>query len=478
MIAAHPLELVGHARPRLAPPVPARSDVAELEAEAVSLGMPLIPWQSTAGRYVYALGFDDRWLYPEVAVVVSRQNGKTKLLKPHVMRRLRMGRRILHLAQTRELPRRLHLELVPIVMREFPDAIIRRGAGQETIELPPSEERPNGALYVIAAATSGGARGLSSIDDLLVDEVRELDEYTMAAATPTTIASLNPQTLYLSNAGHESTEVLNAIRKRGEEGDPALAYLEWSASPERDPGDRAGWAEANPSLGHRAFPTLEGTLERIYTSSRMAGNMAHFETEYLCRWVKTMRETLVDLELWQKCEGVLSAPTKVFMGISLDPEGQRASAAIAWQQSDNTMELRSLVEATGSPINVDKLGRDLREMARTNHVTTVGFDPLTDSVLAKYFPRTEAIAGQKYANASARFVTLVESGKMRWADCAAVGNDLTWTARKEHDESGSFQAVRANDERPITAALAAIRAVMLASTPPFERKPRVGVGHG
>jgi hypothetical protein len=43
-----------------------------------------------------------------------------------------------------------------------------------------------------------------------------------------------------------------------------------------------------------------------------------------------------------------------------------------------------------------------------------------------------------------------------------------WTARKALDE-GRFEAVRADDKRPITAALAAIRAVWLASGP----RPRV-----
>ena len=471
MPVAAPLK--GRSKPRLAPPVPARSAVADFKAEADKLGMPLIPWQETVGRYLYALGLDDRWLYPEVAAVVSRQNGKTRLLKPHVVRRLRMGRRILHIAQTRELPRRLFVELVPVVMREFPDAIIRRGAGQETIELP------NGGLYLIAASTSGGARGISSIDDLLVDEVRELDEYFVGAAVPTTIASLNPQILYLSNAGHESSDVLNAIRKRAEEGDPALAYLEWSAAPGRATDDRLGWAEANPSLGHPAFPTLGATLERVYSSSRLGGSIAHFETEHLCRWVSTLRQRLVDENVWLKGETELEMPTRSFMGIALDPKGQRASAAVAWLREDRTIGLRLLFDVPGNPIDTDKLGPDIRETARQYGVANVGYDPLTDALLAKFFPKAEPIAGQKYANASARFVSVIESRKIRWADAGAVTTDLTWTAKKPHDESGSFQAVRGNDERPITAVLAAIRAVWLASEPKpttFTRKPTRAVG--
>ena len=129
------------------------------------------------------------------------------------------------------------------------------------------------------------------------------------------------------------------------------------------------------------------------------------------------------------------------------------------------MGLRLLFDVTGHPINTDALGKDLREMAARMGVAVVCFDPLTDAELAKFFKKSEPISGGKYANATARFVTVVAARRLRWHDVGQVTDELTWTARKPHDESGSYQAVRANDDRPITAALAAIRAVWLASGP-------------
>jgi len=85
--------------------------------------------------------------------------------------------------------------------------------------------------------------------------------------------------------------------------------------------------------------------------------------------------------------------------------------------------------------------------------------------MLKYLRKTKAVSGREHANASARFVNAVTGGTLHWTDADAVTDDLTWTSRKPHDESGSFQAVRADDDRPITAALAAIRAVWLASGP-------------
>lgn len=448
--------LVGSPTPRIGPPTPARSSVKEFEAQAEAIGLKLFPWQSVAGRYIYALGPKDLWLYPEAAVVVARQNGKSELLMPHVIRRLAMGRRILHAAQTRELPRKFFFRLLPLVETAWPLARIRRGAGQETIELP------DGGFYTITAASGGGPRGLS-IDDLLLDELRELDEDFVGAALPTLTVSANPQVLYLSNAGEDSSDVLNAVRKRGLE-DPSLAYLEWSSAPERAADDRDGWAEANPSLGH--FPQLIATLERAHRSAVLAGNLARFETEHLCRWVSSMRERLVGEPQWSLCHSPdLEGARNASMGVSMSPDGKRASVAVAWMREDDSVGLRMAINGTGNPIVTDELGRDIKALAAKLGIRQFGFDPLTDAELAKFFKKPTPISGQKFANASAIFVNRVNAGKVRWADADSVTDDLTWTSRKQDHETGSYQAVRAQDDRPITAALAAIRAVWLASGP-------------
>lgn len=448
--------LLGRPTPRIGPPTPARTLLKDFEAQAKGIGLTLLPWQSCAGRYLYALGPDDLWLYPEVAVVVSRQNGKSELLMPHVMRRLAMGRRILHAAQTRELPRKFFFRLLPLVEKAWPDARVRRGAGQETIELG------NGGVYQVTAATGGGPRGVS-IDDLLLDELRELEEDFVGAALPTLTVSPNPQVVYLSNAGEDSSEVLNSVRKRASE-DPTLAYLEWSAAPERSADDRQGWAEANPSLGH--FPQLLASLERAHRAAVLSGNLARFETEHLCRWVSSMRERLVDEFSWVLGkEPDLEAPRSPALAVSMSPDGKRASVAVAWMRPDDSVGLRLLFDVTGSPIDTDALGRDVKQVASKLGIRQVGYDPLTDAELAKFFHKPTPISGQGFANASATFVNRVNARKIRWESADAVTDDLTWTSRKQDHETGSYQAVRAQDDRPITASLAAIRAVWLASGP-------------
>lgn len=460
-----PDELVGHAHPRIAPPVPARSRYREFKVSASEMGIRLMDWQEQAARYITATAPGGVHLYREVCILVARQQGKTTLMKPHIIRELRAGRKVLHIAQNRNLPRQMFGMIADAMSETDADLFPRRrgkiiwprfGAGQEELVLT------NGGSYRIAASSRGGARGMST-DTVIIDELREMesDEVT-AAAEPTLTMSADPQIIYLSNAGSDASVVLNAVRARAGK-DEALAYLEWSAAPERAADDREGWAEANPALGH--FPPVLRSLEDAYRRALLSGNLAEFETERLCRWVVTMRERLVSEFAWAECHiDTLADARRPYMAVSMDPSGTRASAAIAWRIDEDAIGLRLLFDVTGSPIDADKLGRDLRETALRLGVPLVGFDPQTDAGLAKAFRcKTEPISGNKFANATSTFELAVRSRHLRWTDAAQVTDDLTWTARKPDSESGSFSAVRANDDRPITAALASIRAVWLAS---------------
>lgn len=463
--------LLGHAHPRIAPPMP-EADLSAFHEACRLLGIVPLPWQDVAAHYLEARDPDGRRTFRDVVLLVARQNGKTEQIKPYIVRCLKAGLSVLHIAQNRDLPRDM-FGAVAEGLSDSPELFPtrrgrtiwpRHGSGQEEIKLR------NGGVYRIAASNRGGARG-RSVDVLIIDETRELvDDDVMAAAKPTQTAADDPVTIYLSNAGDDDSVVLNGLRERARSGeDPRLAWLEWSAAPERAADDREGWAEANPSLGH--FPNMLNELEAAYLASRLEGKTAHFETEHLCRWVPTMRESLVPADLWERCaDAALPEPQRPVMAVSMDPDGRRASAAVAWRQPDGSIALRLELEATGDPIDTDKLGAYLRDRAKVLHVTETGFDPMTDAALARYLPRVESVVGTKYANACARFVSAVESGTLRWADAEAVTGDLLYTARKENDERGSFEAIRGKDDRPITAALAAIRAVWLASKPPVRHR--------
>ena len=293
MLAVEPVSrrkpLVGSPKPRLAPPTPARANVAEFQALALTLGLDLYPWQVTASRYLTAKDANGHPLYREVAAVVARQNGKTRLLLPLVVMHLKAGHRVIHAAQHLRMPGDFHRELAETLVAKFPELLpAKRGiiwrAGQESIHVM------GGGVYQIVAATGGAPRGLTS-DLVIIDELRELtDDRFLAGIKPTMVAKADAQIVYLSNAGTSESVVLNALRARAGQ-DQRLAYLEWSASPELAPDDIGGWLQANPAIGHK-----EGLLANLgdeYRAALLGGTMASFETEHLCRWVAAMDERLV-----------------------------------------------------------------------------------------------------------------------------------------------------------------------------------------
>ena len=466
-----PMIIYGHERPRVGPPLPARSGVASFREVATDLGITLMPWQEVAASYLTARGPGGILRYPEVCIVVARQNGKTALMKPLIVQRLLEGKRIMHMAQIRDLARQMftmiadsfeatgHQHLLP--MRRGRIQWPRRGGGSEEIILT------NGGTYRIAAANRGSSRG-SANDLVIIDELREArDDEVIAAAEPTLTMSKDPQMVYLSNAGDDNSIVLNAVRSRSGK-DPALAYLEWSAAPGRKADDIEGWAEANPALGH--FPSVLASLEKAYRAHSLDGTMTVFETERLCRWVTTMRPSLLNMGAWN-LSGVpeLGVGRKVFMGIAIDPRSWRASACIAWQTGDG-IGLRCVMDVPES--DVDVIGQRIAELVTKYRVRQVAYDPLTDAQLAKFVRTPKPISGQTAANASFTFVNLVEANRLRWSDAGPVSDDLVWTARQNTDHRGVYTAVRSSDDRPITAVLAAIRAVWLAADKPVTT-PRI-----
>lgn len=453
----------GRERPRLSPPLPLRHEAPAVLAEADRLGLSLYPWQRRALRYPTATVPGGGVLYPEVAIIVARQNGKTTISEPLVVRWLRLGLRVMHVAHTRELPREM-FDLIATALSDEPELFPRRrgriiwpryGAGQEEIKLN------NGGRYRIAAARTGGARGFPN-DRVIVDELREMYSHDfMGALLPTLVASPDPQVVYLSNAGTDESVVLNAIRDRAGS-DPALAYLEWSAAPQRQTADRDGWLEANPSAGHR--PGLWRNLERAYESARLGGTLGQFETENLCRWVHTILPPIVRIEGWQELHADSPPPRRPVLGLALDPAGRRASAALAWQRDDGRVATRLVADELGEPVDVPAFGEALRRLAKEQRVRRVAYDAATDQELAKYVTKPESVSGAKMTNASSMFVTLVEGRNLTW-DGEPVTADIEWTGRRTHAAPGTWTAVPLSDEHPVTGMLATIRAVWLASGP-------------
>jgi len=140
--------------------------------------------------------------------------------------------------------------------------------------------------------------------------------------------------------------------------------------------------------------------------------------------------------------------------------------------SDGRIACVELMDVSGDPIDVKQLGTDLAALVRQHGAKKAAYASWTDKDIARYVPIAEALDGKEFANASENFARVIMQGRLAWDNADDITTDLAWTARRSHD-SGAWIAVPATPERSVTAVLAAIRAVWLASAPK-PPAPRIG----
>ena len=267
---------------------------------AESLSIDLMPSQRFALTHGLETHEDGSYRFRTVLVLMSRQNGKTTIAELLSLWRMSTERRALVLGTSTNLEtaRESWAAAVDLAEDEMPDQVasVKRGALDTSLRLL------NGSRYKVAAANRRGGRGLS-VDLGLADELREHQSWdAWGAMSGTTTARPNPQIWAFSNAGDDTSVVLNHQRDAAlahiqtGEGDDSLGLFEWSAEAGCELDDREAWAQANPALGHTI---TEATLVSKLASSPPAV----FRTEHLCQRVQTM-DAAIDLNVWRESADV------------------------------------------------------------------------------------------------------------------------------------------------------------------------------
>jgi phage terminase large subunit-like protein len=307
---------------------------------------------------------------------------------------------------------------------------IRYANGTESIELK------NGHRLDVVAATRDGSRGRTA-SFLYIDELREISEEGYRAATPTTRAKMNSQSLYTSNAGDSFSTVLNDLRERAlSSPPPTFGFYEYSAPPFSKITDRAGWAMANPALG---YTVTEEALEEAVATQPIETT----KTEMLCMWITSTASPWPHLSVEESGDKDLKltpGPLTIF-AFDVAPSRRDGSLVMGQVLTDGRIGV-AVLEIFHSDVSIDELfvANAIAKWAKIYYPRSVCYDKYTTASIAK---RLEVngiqildISGTKGYQASGDLYEalsnkrLVHSGQdelvTSMANCAAKESDASW----------------------------------------------------
>jgi phage terminase large subunit-like protein len=454
-------QLVGSPTPRVQTPRPSGpSRGADLIDLAEALGQPLLPWQQYVADAAHVVDDRGRWKHSTAGVLISRQNGKTHLLRLRIIAGLLLWdeRLVLATAQSREVA----LEMFRGVVEMFEDTPwlarqvkrVSRTNGKEELELL------GGARFKIVAPSEGGARGYSA-DLVIIDEARQhrtTDAY--AALVYTTQARPNPQVWAVSNAGDAGSTVLNSLRDQALQsianGEPGpLGWWEWSAEPGAKLDDTDAWVAANPALGHLVQP--ESLLARIKSDPPEI-----VRTEMLCQWVETL-DSPFPAGTWAECyhENLeLDPDLPTFLAIDVTPD-RRDAALVAVQQLDEDAENLAafVLDSWHADDTIDdrKVAGQVATRAREYHARVVAFDRWTAAGIASRVAQVGIpvgdVSGSAFTQACDELLGAIVSKRLRHAGQPLLTEQVAASARKQTGDGG-WRIVRRQSAGPVCASVA------------------------
>jgi phage terminase large subunit-like protein len=308
---------------------------------------------------------------------------------------------------------------------------IRHANGTESIEML------SGARLDVVAATRDGSRGRSVNGLLYVDEIREITEDGFRAATPTTRAHPNSQTLLTSNAGDAFSTVLNDLRERAIDYPPkSFGFYEYSAPQYCKINDRQAWALANPSLGYTI--TEEAIEEAIATSP-----IENTRTETLCQWIDSLSSPWQHGILEETTDNTLEMAIGAYtiFGFDVSPSRRNGSLVAGQLLPDGRIGI-GILETYSSQVAIDelKMAASIKAWCDIYKPRLVCFDKYATQTIADRLKNagviTEDVSGQQFYKACGDLAEglnnhrVVHNGQAEFIqqmnNCAAKVNDSAW----------------------------------------------------
>jgi phage terminase large subunit-like protein len=429
--------LRGATKPRVhSPLLKGTSKLQDVKDLCEIVKMPLLPWQEFVLKDMLTTDKKGNWIRKTNLILVARQNGKTHLARMLILTHLlKWNTNVLIMSSNRSMALDTFRQVTSLL--ETNDHLkgfvkqIRHANGTESIEML------SGARLDVVAATRDGSRGRSVNGLLYIDEVREITEDGFRAATPTTRAHPNSQTLLTSNAGDAFSTVLNDLRERALDYPPkSFGYYEYSAPQYCKINDREAWAMANPSLGYTI--TEEAIEEAIATSP-----IENTRTETLCQWIDALSSPWPHGILEETSDSTLEMPPGAYTVFAFDVSPSRRNASLVAGQllPDGRIGI-GIIQTWSSQVAVDdlKIAADIKGWCDTYRPRMVCFDKYATQSIADRLRQagvmTEDVSGQQFYQACGDLLTglvthkVVHNGQQeliqQMNNCAAKVNDSAW----------------------------------------------------
>ncbi len=336
----------------------------EVEELANSCGLFLDPWQSLVLNEIHGVRRNRKLTYPEVALIVARQNGKGTVLEATELGWLFLSKEelILHSAHEFKTAADAYKRIASLIKAngELSSQVksFSESHGKEGIKMKDGRE------LKFIARSQGSGRGFPA-KKIVLDEAYNITDAEMSAMLPTLKAAIDPQVLFMSSAVnkeiHFNGRVLSRIRRRGldiDSPDPLLWYGEWSA-PEGCPHNMVGekvpclacladperWRQANPGMGIRiSMESMQRDLKLLSAKTFACEDLS------IGDWPgEDEDELVIPVKSWLERQDKDSrVKGKVCFSVDVGPMGKSASVSVAGMNSQGNYHVEVIDNKAGT----------------------------------------------------------------------------------------------------------------------------------
>jgi phage terminase large subunit-like protein len=428
------------------------TQIAEL---ADRIGQPLLDWQRLILDDMCTVDKNQMFIRKTNLLLIARQSGKSHLARMRCLAGLFMfgEKDILIMSSNRAMAMKSFNIMADIIERnDWMRAQLKDGDPKKGIRRTNGDERiilANGAQLEVAAATSDGARGRTA-DFLWIDELREVSSAAMDAAKSVTLARMNSQRLFTSNAGDAYSTELNSLHEACKNYPPkSLGYYEYSAPDFCDIWDKNAWALANPSMGY--LISVEAIEETIASSTADAAR-----TETLCQWISALNCPFSTEILENSSDSTLEMAVGAYtvFGFDVSPSRRNGSLVAGQLLPDGRIGI-GILETYSSQVAIDelKMAASIKAWCDIYKPRLVCFDKYATQTIADRLANAgvmvEDVSGQQFYKACGDLLEgltnlrVVHNGQKslieQFQNTAAKQNDSAWRIIKRRS-SGDISA--------------------------------------